>query len=64
MGQRITTTMRCTICNKKLTDQETTRKYHEEHELANEYMDICTECLTTITEIEPTFKGEDYDDKL
>lgn len=56
--------MRCTICNKKLTDQETTRKYHEEHELANEYMDICTECLTTITEIEPTFKGEDYDDKL
>lgn len=54
--------MRCTICNTQLTDQETTRKYHEDHELAGEYMDICTECLSVITDIEPTFKGEDYDD--
>jgi hypothetical protein len=52
VGQRITT-MRCTICNALLTDQEIVKKYGENHELAGEYLDICTECLLAILDIEP-----------
>lgn len=36
--------MRCTCCNKRLSDYETTLK----HAVTGEYLDTCTDCLSDI----------------
>ena len=37
--------MRCTCCNKRLSDYETTLK----HAVTGEYLDTCMDCLSDIT---------------
>lgn len=41
--------MRCTACNKKLSDYETTLK----HAVAGEYLDTCLDCLSEIAKDVP-----------
>jgi hypothetical protein len=46
--------MRCTACNKKLNDYETTLK----HAMTGEYMDTCIDCLSEIArEVPMPVKG-------
>jgi hypothetical protein len=40
--------MKCKVCNKTLTDNESTKKYDSEHPLAGEYIDTCFKCLDEI----------------
>lgn len=41
--------MRCIACNKILSDYETTRK----HAITGEYLDLCNECFSSISEVTP-----------
>jgi len=41
--------MRCLICNKNLSDTESTRK----HAITKEYLDTCNACLREIVSIQP-----------
>ena len=49
--------MRCQICDKNLSDFESTRK----HAITGQYLDTCNECLEAI-EIIPTLDREDLRD--
>jgi hypothetical protein len=42
--------MRCTICNVLLNEFESTKKYAQWHELAGEYLDICSKCEKEINQ--------------
>lgn len=41
--------MRCTACNKNLSDYETTRK----HAFTGEYLDLCNECFREVEDLYP-----------
>ena len=50
--------MRCTACDKVLTDYEATRKSAE----SLEYLDLCNECYSYIAEDVPAIDREDLRD--
>jgi len=42
--------MRCSICDVKLNEFESTKKYPSWHELGGQYLDMCSVCLKEINE--------------
>jgi hypothetical protein len=45
---------RCSICDILLNKYELATRYNAGHELADNFVDMCTSCLTNLTESEPT----------
>ena len=45
---------RCSICDTLLSRYELAIRYNAGHELSDNFVDMCTSCLTAMTEEEPT----------
>ena len=45
---------RCSICDTLLSRCELAIRYNAGHELSDNFVDMCTSCLTDMTEEEPT----------
>jgi hypothetical protein len=49
---------RCSICDTLLTKYELAIRYNAGHELSDNFVDMCTSCLTSMTEEEPMITSE------
>ena len=52
------TMSRCSICDTLLTKYELAIRYNAGHELSDNFVDMCTSCLTSMTEEEPMITSE------